>query len=104
MIVGSREPPYTTKSVTDFLFVIFEKNEFAFQYHKTMDVDNERAIRAIEKTSVKTFAGAFSEKHLSQIDNEDGIINSKIHNVFIAALGSEIQYYSALCRSLDSSL
>jgi hypothetical protein len=84
--------------------VIFEKNEFAFQYHKTMDVDNERAIRAIVKTSVKTFAGAFSEKHLSQIDNEDGIINSKIHNVFIAALGSEIQYYSALCRSLDSSL
>lgn len=28
----------------------------------------------------------------------------KIHNVFIAALGSEIQYYSALARSLDSSL
>lgn len=69
-----------------------------------MDVDNERAIRAIVKTSVKTFAGTFSEKHLSQIENEDGIINSKIHNVFIAALGSEIQYYSALCRSLDSSL
>ena len=28
----------------------------------------------------------------------------KIHNVFIAALGREIQYYSALARSLDSSL
>lgn len=28
----------------------------------------------------------------------------KIHNVFIAALGSDIQYYSALARSLDSSL
>ena len=28
----------------------------------------------------------------------------KIHNVFIAALGKEIQYYSALARSLDSSL
>ena len=28
----------------------------------------------------------------------------KIHNVFIAALGSEIQYYNALVRSLDSSL
>ena len=67
-------------------------------------VDNEKAIRAIVKSSVKTFAGAFAEKHLSQLDDEDGIINSKIHNVFIAALGSEIQYYSALCRSLDSSL
>lgn len=28
----------------------------------------------------------------------------KIHNVFIVALGKEIQYYSALARSLDSSL
>ena len=28
----------------------------------------------------------------------------KIHNVFIAALGADIQYYSALSRSLDSSL
>ena len=28
----------------------------------------------------------------------------KIHNVFIAELGADIQYYSALARSLDSSL
>jgi len=28
----------------------------------------------------------------------------KIHNVFIAALGPEIQYYTALVRSLYSSL
>lgn len=69
-----------------------------------MTIENEKAIRAIVRSSVKTFAGAFAEKHLSQVNNEDGIINSKIHNVFIAALGSEIQYYSALCRSLDSSL
>lgn len=70
----------------------------------TSSIDNEKAIRSIVRSSCKTFAGAFAEKHLSQIENEDGIINSKIHNVFIAALGSEIQYYSALCRSLDSSL
>lgn len=48
-------------------------------------IDNERAIRSIVRSSCKTFAGAFAEKHLSQINNEDGIINSKIHNVFIAA-------------------
>ncbi len=66
--------------------------------------EKERAIRSIVESSVKTFAGAFSEKHLSQLSNSEGVINSKIHNVFIAALGSEIQYYSALCRSLDSSL
>lgn len=69
-----------------------------------MKVDNEIAIRAIVRSSVKTFASTFAQKHLSQIDDPNGIINSKIHNVFIAALGSEIQYYSALCRSLDSSL
>ena len=68
------------------------------------ETEKERAIRSIVETSVKTFASAFSEKHLSQLSNSDGIINSKIHNVFIAALGPEIQYYSALCRSLDSSL
>lgn len=28
----------------------------------------------------------------------------KIHNVFIAVLGEELQYYTALCRSFDSSL
>ena len=70
----------------------------------TTSIDNESAIRAIVRAACKTFAGTFAEKHLSQLENEDGIINSKIHNVFIAALGSEIKYYSALCRSLDSSL
>lgn len=38
------------------------------------------------------------------MDDEEGTINMKIHNVFIAALGPDIQYYSALARSLDSSL
>ena len=37
-----------------------------------MTVDNEKAIRAIVKSSVKTFAGAFAEKHLSQLNNDDG--------------------------------
>ena len=43
-------------------------------------------------------------RHLSEKDDADGVINMKIHNIFIAALGPEIQYYSALSRSLDSSL
>lgn len=43
-------------------------------------------------------------RHLAEVNNENGVINMKIHNVFIAALGPEIQYYSALARSLDSSL
>lgn len=67
-------------------------------------IDKERAIRALVKTAVESFASSFELRHVSQKDNPDGVINMKIHNVFIAALGSEIQYYTALVRSLDSSL
>ena len=66
--------------------------------------DKERAIRCIVCSAVKSYATGFSTRHLNEYDKEDGVINMKIHNVFIAALGPEIQYYSALARSLDSSL
>ena len=69
-----------------------------------MTVDNERAIRAVVSAAVIAYAKGFSQRHLNDVNNEDGVINMKINNVFIAALGSEIQYYSALARSLDSSL
>lgn len=67
-------------------------------------INKERAIRSIVSSSVKSYANGFSTRHLAEVDNENGVINMKIHNVFIAALGPEIQYYSALARSLDSSL
>lgn len=67
-------------------------------------IDKERAIRSIVSSAVKAFANGFSTRHLAEVDDENGVINMKIHNVFIAALGPEIQYYSALARSLDSSL
>ena len=67
-------------------------------------IDKERAIRCIVCSAVKSYATGFSTRHLNEYDKEDGVINMKIHNVFIAALGPEIQYYSALARSLDSSL
>jgi hypothetical protein len=58
----------------------------------------EKAIRGIVASFVKAYAAGFSDRHISEKDDEDGVINMKIHNVFIAALGSEIQYYSALAR------
>jgi len=67
-------------------------------------ITNEKAIRAMVKSNIETFAQTFSERHIADIDNPDGTINMKIHNVFIAILGEEIQYYTALVRSLDSSL
>lgn len=71
---------------------------------KEMTVDNEKAIRAVVASYVEAYASGFSDRHISEVDDEEGTINMKIHNVFIAALGAEIQYYSALARSLDSSL
>lgn len=70
----------------------------------TQFVGKEKAIRAIVESSVQAYASGFSDRHLSEVDDDEGTINMKIHNVFIAALGSDIQYYSALSRSLDSSL
>ena len=67
-------------------------------------INSEKAIRAIVSSFVEAYASGFSDRHIAEVNNEDGVINMKIHNVFIAALGPEIQYYSALARSLDSSL
>lgn len=67
-------------------------------------IDKEKAIRSIVSSAVKSYANGFSTRHIAEVNNENGVINMKIHNVFIAALGPEIQYYSALARSLDSSL
>lgn len=66
--------------------------------------NKEKAIRSIVKSAVLSFVSGFSTRHLSEYNKENGVINMKIHNVFIAVLGPDIQFYSALVRSLDSSL
>lgn len=67
-------------------------------------LDKTEAIKSIVRTAVESYATGFKARHEGEIDNPNGVINMKIHNVFIAALGKDIQYYSALVRSLDSSL
>lgn len=69
-----------------------------------MQLDNTKAIKTIVATAVQAFASGFKGRHEGEVDDPEGTINMKIHNVFIEALGKEIQYYSALARSLDSSL
>jgi hypothetical protein len=69
-----------------------------------MEKTQENLIRAIVSNQVKGFALGFQDRHISEIDDPDGVINSKVHNIFIAALGDEIRFYSSLVRSLDSSL
>jgi hypothetical protein len=69
-----------------------------------MQNNQEKAIRSIVCSSVESFAEEFKGRHIGEKDDPEGTINSKINNVFVAALGKEIQYYSALVRSFDSAL
>ena len=61
-------------------------------------------IKQIVENVVLGFSNDFKTRHIAEKNNPDGKINMKIHNAFIAGLGEETQYYSALVRSLDSSM
>ncbi|MFW6129892.1 MAG: TdeIII family type II restriction endonuclease [Atribacterota bacterium] len=67
-------------------------------------ISEEETIRSIVRSSVESFSEGFRSRHEGEADDPDGTINSKIHNVFIAVLGDELRYYTALVRSFDSSL
>lgn len=69
-----------------------------------VEITNEKTIRSLVRTAVESYTVGFKARHEGEVDNPDGTLNMKIHNVFIAELGPEIQYYTALVRSLDSSL
>jgi len=68
------------------------------------EVKTEKSIRQIVRSSIEAYASGFETRHIGEVNNPNGTINMKIHNVFISALGEELQYYTALVRSLDSSL
>ena len=61
-------------------------------------------MRLLVQTAVAAYADGFQARHESEVNNPNGTINMKVHNVFIKALGKDVQYYAALVRSLDSSL
>src|SRR5260370_483368 len=67
-------------------------------------VTNSEIIQLLVRTAIETYAQGFQTRHELEHEDPNGTLNMKIHNVFIAALGPEIQYYNALVRSLDSSL
>lgn len=69
-----------------------------------MDPAFEERVRLIVRNQVVGYSAAFEDRHMADLDDPSGTINAKIHNVFIAALGPEVQFYSALVRSLDSSM
>jgi len=61
-------------------------------------------ISEIVREEIENWAAAFKQRHIAQRDDPEGVINAKRHNFFINSLGPEVVYYSALSRSLDSSL
>ena len=68
------------------------------------NLTEKKTIQALVNTAVESYADGFRARHEAEFENPEGIINMKVHNVFIEALGKDIQYYTALVRSLDSSL
>lgn len=68
------------------------------------NITKEKAIQTLVEVAVENYAEGFRLRHEGEVDNPNGVINMKVHNVFIEALGEDIQYYAALVRSFDSSL
>ncbi len=66
-------------------------------------IDKEKAICQVVDMSIKNFAEGLESKYDAEVDNPDGVINSKKKNIFIAELGKEFMFYSAFVRSFDSS-
>ncbi len=46
-------------------------------------VETEKSIRQIVRGSVESYAKGFEARHVGEIGNPNGVINMKIHNVFI---------------------
>ena len=49
-------------------------------------INKEKAIRSIVSCAVKSYANGFSTRHLAEVDDENGVINMKIHNVLLQHL------------------
>lgn len=62
-----------------------------------------KAINEIIDSSIKSFANGFELRHIKEVNDVNGVINSKKNNVFMAELGEEFMFYSAFVRSFDSS-
>jgi len=69
-----------------------------------MSSPTKNTVQTLVRTAVESYAEGFKTRHEAEVDDPHGVINMKVHNVFIEALGKDIQFYTALVRSLDSSL
>lgn len=68
-----------------------------------MDNLKKKAIQELIDTNIKSFVNGLDLKYTAEVNNPNGVINSKKNNVFVAELGEEFMFYSAFVRSFDSS-
>ena len=68
-----------------------------------MNEAKKTAIQNIVDREIKEFADSYENRFTNEVDNPDGVINSKKNNCFVAELGKEFMFYSAFVRSFDSS-
>lgn len=68
-----------------------------------MDDVKKKAIQAIVDSEIKKFADSYEIRFTNEVNNPEGVINSKKNNCFVAELGKEFMFYSAFVRSFDSS-
>lgn len=68
-----------------------------------MDQIKENKIREKVKNAIKDFSEKFEERYMRELNEPTGVINSKKNNAFVSELGNEFMFYSAFCRSFDSS-
>ncbi len=68
-----------------------------------MDISKKKAIQALVNMTISAFAEGLVSRYSGEVDDENGVINMKKNNCFIAELGEEFMFYSAFVRSFDSS-
>ena len=68
-----------------------------------MNENKKKAICEIVDTSIKSFVAGLELRYEAEVNNPEGVINSKKYNCFINELGEEFMFYSAFVRSFDSS-
>lgn len=68
-----------------------------------MDTIKEQKIREKVRDNIKDFVDKFEKRYMKELNDPTGVINAKKNNAFVSELGTEFMFYSAFCRSFDSS-
>lgn len=68
-----------------------------------MEAQKKKSIELLVEANMRNFALGLTSRYQKEVDSDDGVINMKKNNCFIAELGEEFMFYSAFVRSFDSS-